>query len=196
MSVENESSAGDPMDSQFVFELPDAAGQVAGKTRGSSIGQWSAECADNLQFMAGLDDASMMLVVTSPPYNIGKSYERRVNLDKYVEAQELVIAEAVRLVAPGGSICWQVGNHVDAGEVFPLDAVLYPIFKRHDLRLRNRIVWHFEHGLHCSRRLSGRHETILWFTKGDSYRFDLDSIRVPSKYPNKRYFKGPKIGQL
>ena len=113
-----------------------------------------------------------------------------------VRGQERVIAECVRLLHPNGSLCWQVGNYVEDGEVVPLDAVLYPVFKRHGLKLRNRIVWHFEHGLHCTRRLSGRHETINWFTKGDDYAFDLDPIRVPSKYPGKRHFKGPNAGKL
>lgn len=153
-------------------------------------------CQDNLAFMRPLADESVQLIVTSPPYNIGKSYERRSPLVEYVKAQAQVISECVRLLADGGSLCWQVGNHVDKGEIFPLDMVLYPIFKEHDLRLRNRIVWHFEHGLHCRKRLSGRYETILWFTKGDDYQFDVDPIRVPSKYPGKKYFKGPKAGQL
>lgn len=151
---------------------------------------------DNLSFMARFPDGYFKLVVTSPPYNIGKSYERRSSLEAYVEGQRQVIAEAARLMHPEGSICWQVGNHVDDGEVFPLDAVLYPMFKSLGLKLRNRIVWHFGHGLHCSRRLSGRHETILWFTKSDSYTFNLDPIRVPSKYPMKRHFKGPRAGEL
>jgi len=146
--------------------------------------------------MRSLPDASMKLIVTSPPYNIGKSYERRAPLDEYVQQQTAVIAECVRLLHPQGSICWQVGNHVAASEIVPLDVPLYPIFKSHGLRLRNRIVWHFEHGLHCSKRLSGRYETINWFTKSDDYTFNLDSIRVPSKYPGKKYFKGPKRGQL
>jgi adenine-specific DNA-methyltransferase len=153
-------------------------------------------CLDNLVFMGALRDESMQLIVTSPPYNIGKSYEGRSSLLAYVEAQEATVAECVRLLAPRGSICWQVGNHVQNGEIFPLDVILYPIFRRHGLKLRNRIVWHFEHGLHCSKRLSGRHETILWFTRGDDYTFHLDPIRVPSKYPGKKYFKGPKRGQL
>ena len=89
-----------------------------------------------------------------------------------------------------------MGNHVDNGEIFPLDAILYPIFKNFNLKLRNRVVWHFGHGLHCSKRLSGRYETILWFTKGDDYIFNLDPIRVPSKYPNKKYFKGPNSGKI
>jgi len=153
-------------------------------------------CQDNLTFMRPLTSGSMQLVVTSPPYNIGKSYERRSPLAEYVKNQAQVISECVRLLADGGSLCWQVGNHVDRGEIFPLDMVLYPIFKEHGLRLRNRIVWHFEHGLHCTKRLSGRYETILWFTKGDDYQFDVDPIRVPSKYPQKKHFKGPRAGQL
>ena len=150
----------------------------------------------NLTFMRGLEDESMDLIVTSPPYNIGKSYEKRSPLDQYVKDQAQVISECVRLLSPTGSICWQVGNHVQKGEIFPLDMVLYHLFKDHGLKLRNRIIWHFEHGLHCQNRLSGRYETILWFTKGDDYTFNLDPIRVPSKYPNKKYYKGPKAGQL
>lgn len=155
------------------------------------------EHADNLAFMLNLPDQSMKLIVTSPPYNIGKSYERRDSLDNYLTSQREVIDECVRLLHPEGSICWQVGNHVTKdGEIVPLDVMLYPIFKSHGLRLRNRIIWHFEHGLHCSKRFSGRYETILWFTKADAYTFNLDPVRVPSKYPKKKYYKGPKIGQL
>ena len=153
-------------------------------------------CADNLDFMTSLRGHSMKLIVTSPPYNIGKSYEKRSSLAKYVEGQARVIAECVRLLHPQGSLCWQVGNHVDNGEVFPLDTILYPIFKQHGLKLRNRIIWHFEHGLHCSKRLSGRYESIMWLTKSDDYTFNLNPIRVPSKYPGKKHFKGPKAGQL
>lgn len=153
-------------------------------------------CQDNLAFMRPLADESMQLIVTSPPYNIGKSYEARSSLAEYVKGQAQVISECVRLLSPNGSLCWQVGNHVHNGEVFPLDMVLYPIFKEHGIHLRNRVIWHFEHGLHCTKRLSGRHETILWFTKGDDYVFNLDPIRVPSKYPEKKHFKGPKAGQL
>lgn len=146
--------------------------------------------------MRPLNDGMMKLIVTSPPYNIGKRYERRSPLESYIQSQAQVISECVRLLHERGSLCWQVGNHVDGGEIFPLDIHLYPIFREHGLKLRNRIVWHFEHGLHCTKRFSGRYETILWFTKSDDYAFNLDPVRVPSKYPNKRHFKGPKAGQL
>ncbi len=154
---------------------------------------FEGDCAD---FISGIPDQAIQLIVTSPPYNLGKSYEKRVHLSRYLEWQEQVIADCVRVLADGGSICWQVGNFITHGEVVPLDIVLYPLFVKHGLKLRNRIVWHFEHGLHCSKRLSGRHETILWFTKSDEYHFDLNPVRVPQKYPGKRHFKGPKTGQL
>jgi adenine-specific DNA-methyltransferase len=153
-------------------------------------------CEDNLTFLARLPTASVQLVVTSPPYNIGKAYERRTPLDRYLEQQAAVIAECVRVLRPSGSLCWQVGNHVGDGEIVPLDVVLYPVFKGLGLRLRNRIVWHFEHGLHCSKRLSGRYETINWFTRGEDATFHLDAIRVPQKYPGKKHFKGPNVGSL
>lgn len=155
-----------------------------------------AECADNLDFMGRMAAESTRLIISSPPYNVGKSYERRISLDVYLAQQARVIEECVRVLSRDGSICWQVGHHVDAGEVYPLDILTYGIFKALGLRLRNRIVWHFEHGLHCKLRLSGRHETVLWFTKSDSYSFNLDRIRVPSKYPEKKFFKGPRKGQL
>ena len=158
---------------------------------GARVVLFPGDCRD---FLATLPAGAAQLIVTSPPYNLGKAYERRRALDVYLGEQAEVIGATVRVLADGGSICWQVGNHVDAGEVFPLDALVYPLFKRHDLRLRNRIVWHFEHGLHCARRFSGRHETILWFTR-DTYAFHLDRVRVPQKYPGKLHFKGPNAGR-
>ncbi len=154
------------------------------------------ECADNLDFMEKQNDGAFKLIVTSPPYNLGKAYERRASLDAWLAGQKRVIGECVRLLDDDGSICWQVGNYVENGEIVPLDSLLYPIFRDAELKLRNRIVWHFGHGLHCSKRLSGRYETINWWTKGDAYTWRLDPIRVPAKYPGKRHFKGPRAGEL
>jgi adenine-specific DNA-methyltransferase len=151
---------------------------------------------DCLELFASVPNQVVKLVVTSPPYNLGKPYEQRLDLARYVEQQERVIAECVRVLAEDGSLCWQVGNYVDKGAIVPLDVVLYPIFARQGLRLRNRIVWHFEHGLHASRRFSGRYEVILWFTRSGAYTFNLDPVRVPQKYPNKKHFKGPNRGEL
>jgi adenine-specific DNA-methyltransferase len=131
------------------------------------------------------------LIVTSPPYNTGKEYEVKTSLDNYIADQRKTIRAAVDILSPTGSICWQIGHYIAGSgrnkEAFPLDIVLYPIFKEFNLKLRNRIVWHFGHG---------RHETILWFTHDtEDYVFNLDPIRVPQIYPGKRAYRGEKKGQ-
>lgn len=150
---------------------------------------------DCLDLLKQIPDGSLQLVVTSPPYNIGKEYEQKLKLDLYIEQQELVIKECARALSDQGSICWQVGNYVDDGAIIPLDTILFPIFNKLGLSMRNRIIWHFEHGLHCKKRFSGRYETINWFTKTDEYIFNLDPVRIPQKYPGKKHFKGPRAGQ-
>lgn len=150
---------------------------------------------DSEEILSRLPDGLAKLIITSPPYNLGKVYEKATQLDKYLDALTPIVNQLVRVLSPRGSLCWQVGNYVDGSEVFPLDILYYPFFKSHGLKLRNRIVWHFEHGLHASKRFSGRYEVLLWFTKSDNYVFNLDSVRIPSKYPGKTHFKGEKRGQ-
>ncbi len=150
---------------------------------------------DSLEKIKGLEDEKFKLIMTSRPYNVGKEYETKTSIESYLDDQNEIIEELIRVLHPTGSICWQVGNYIDDGEVFPLDVFYYNIFKAKKLKLRNRIIWHFGHGLHSSKRFSGRYETILWFTKTDDYTFNLDDVRVPSKYPGKKHFKGPNKGK-
>jgi adenine-specific DNA-methyltransferase len=149
---------------------------------------------DCLEFLRSIPNQTQQLIVTSPPYNLGKEYEPRLELPHYLEQQSRVITECARVLKSTGSICWQVGNYVKNGSIIPLDTILYPIFTELGLKMRNRIIWHFEHGLHCKLRFSGRYETIIWFTKSDEYIFNLNAVRVPQKYPGKKHFKGPKTG--
>ena len=150
---------------------------------------------DSTKVLKRIESERFKLIITSPPYNIGKEYETRKSITEYLDYQKEIISELVRVLRNDGSICWQVGNFVDKGEVFPLDIYYYSIFKDLGLKLRNRIIWQFGHGLHSRNRFSGRYETILWFTKTDEYTFNLDDVRIPSKYPGKKHFKGPKKGQ-
>jgi adenine-specific DNA-methyltransferase len=150
---------------------------------------------DSLDVLKEIEDNKFKLIITSPPYNVGKEYEVKKSIELYLEEQDEIINELIRVLHPLGSICWQVGNFVNKGEVFPLDIFYYNIFKNKGLFLRNRIIWQFGHGLHSSKKFSGRYETILWFTKSHEYTFNLDPVRIPSKYPGKKHFKGPKKGQ-
>ena len=149
---------------------------------------------ESFEEITKIEANSIQLTITSPPYNIGKSYETRVALDDYLEPYKKLAENLHRATRSCGHVVWQVGNYVQDGEVFPLDIFFYDIFKDAGFKLRNRIIWHFEHGLHASKRFSGRYETLLWFSKGDEYTFNLDPVRVPAKYPGKRSFKGSKKG--
>lgn len=151
---------------------------------------------DCLVTLKEIPDKSTRLVVTSPPYNIGKEYEKKMEIEEYVAWQSKIIKECIRIVKDDGSICWQIGNYVNSGFIIPLDIIFYNIFSNMGMHLCNRIIWSFNHGLHCKNRFSGRYETILWFVKDKRYVFNLDPVRIPQKYPNKRYFKGEKKGQL
>lgn len=151
---------------------------------------------DCMELLRGLPDESVDLVVSSPPYNIGKSYEARQALAAYLEGQTAVLRECVRVLKPTGSIFWQVGSFADSGMLIPLDVRFFPILESFGLIPRNRIAWIRPHGLHARRKFSARHETILWFTKGDEYTFNLDPIRVPQKWQNKKYHKGDRLGEL
>lgn len=142
---------------------------------------------DAFSLAQDLPEQSIDLVVSSPPYNIGKVYEKGMfdSLEAYRTKLEGLIETLTTKLAPTGSICWQVGNHVKDGAVTPLDYVFFEIFSRQNFVLRNRIIWRFNFGLNAERRLSGRYETLLWFTKSGDYKFNLDSIRVPQIYPGK-----------
>lgn len=165
----------------------------------ATVTLYHGDCLELLREIAE-SESKAELIVTSPPYNIGKEYEEQTSLDSYVAGQRKTMEACLEVLSPTGSICWQVGHYIEGSarekEAFPLDLVLYPVFKQLGLKLRNRIVWHFGHGLHENHRFSGRHETILWLTRDtEDYTFNLDPVRVPQKYPGKRAYRGPRKGK-
>jgi len=173
-------------------------------TKYNSENDYTLFKGDCLDLIRQIDSESIDLIVTSPPYCMGKRYENPKNdLKTFTEQHIKLLPEIYRILNPGGSICWQIGYHVKDSAIMPLDFIIYDIINRqlpeeirNGLILRNRIVWTFGHGLNNTKRFSGRHEVILWYTKGDEYHYDLDSVRIPQKYPGKRYFKGDKKGEL
>lgn len=153
--------------------------------------------ADAAKLVGKLPAETFDLILTSPPYCMGMPYESSVSAADFMRLHRRMLPQMERLLKPGGSLCWQVGHHVSDNGLIPLDALVYQAAsERTSLKLRNRVIWHFGHGRHNQRRFSGRHETVLWFTKGDDYLFDLDAVRIPQKYPGKRAYKGAKKGQL
>lgn len=160
---------------------------------------------DCMKYAKNIENESVNLIITSPPYCMQKAYEDlKADLDTFKTNNTKILKESIRVLKKGGSLCWQVGYHVKDGIVVPLDIIIYNIIEEINkilpddckLILRNRIVWTFGHGLHTENRFSGRHETILWFSKGKNDTFNLDCVRIPQKYPGKTYFKGKKKGQI
>lgn len=182
------------MQPNLVFKQPHNLIKKVVDNQTQGVGLFHGDC---IKLIEKLPSDSIDLIVTSPPYCMNKEYESSSDdLQTFIDAHKLLLPEIIRITKPGGNICWQVGFHVKNNTVAPLDFLIYDILKEHtELKLRNRIVWTFGHGLHCNNRFSGRYEVILWYTKGDNYFFDLDAVRVPQKYPGKRYSKGPRKGE-
>ena len=152
---------------------------------------------NSLKLVDHIDDNSIDLTVTSPPYCMGKEYESTSNVHDFIDSHFELLPKIIEKTKLGGNICWQIGYHVQDAVVMPLDFLVHEIMSQYpEVKLRNRIIWQFGHGTHSQRRFSGRHEVILWYSKGDEYYFDLDSVRVPQKYPGKKHYKGPKKGQF
>jgi len=155
-------------------------------------------CIDAYAFLKEIKEEIIFdLVVTSPPYNIGKEYEDKKSETEYLVDQEKIIEEIVKRIKPGGSLCWQVGNFIKEDSILPLDIVFHPIFSKLGLKLKNRIIWKYGHGLHSRKKFSGRYEVILWYVKPNAdYTFNLNDVRIPQKYPGKRSSKGPNKGRF
>ena len=160
---------------------------------------------DCIKFAKKIEKETVALIITSPPYCMQKKYEDlKADLKTFRSNNKKILKESIRVLKRGGSLCWQVGYHVKNGVVVPLDILVYNIIEELNktldedckLFLRNRIIWTFGHGLHSENRFSGRHETILWFTKGKDYSFNLDCVRIPQKYPGKTFYKGKKKGEI
>ncbi len=179
---------------QMTFDTTEAARKIS--ERYSKTATATLFHGDRLELIKQIPKGSAKLIVTSPPYNIGKEYEDYHSLDEYLEGQRATIAACHEILAEDGSLCWQVGNHIVAkAEILPLDIPIHKICADLGMHLRNRVIWHFEHGLHCKKRFSGRYECIMWFTKAKEYVFNLDPVRVPQKYPGKKNYNGKKVGE-
>lgn len=140
---------------------------------------------DCVETLSKMQEKSVNTIVTSPPYNLDKSYGVYNDKRDFSEWESLidnVAKEAYRVLVPNGSFLLNVSPvpYHKTKEIIPLDALAYFIFKKNGYFLRNSIVWHFNNMQNCVNRLSGRWESILWFVKDlKSYKFNLDDIRIP-----------------
>ena len=98
-----------------------------------------------------IDNKSIQLIISSPPYNIGKEYENdcRMSLKEYLSWLDPIVGKVCDKLSNTGSVCWQVGSYVNNGQVFPLDYNFFPMFEKRGMQLRNRTIWRYNFGLHA-----------------------------------------------
>jgi adenine-specific DNA-methyltransferase len=141
---------------------------------------------DSLKYLKFLPlDKIFTLVFTSPPYNLGKVYETKSDVDEYLNLITPILEESAKRLTDDGSFCLQVGLGLYKNKkTVPLDYLFFPIMESFGLQFKQRIIWNFKHGFPASTQFDQRHEVIMWFVKGDGYKFNLDEVRVPQLYPH------------
>lgn len=142
---------------------------------------------DALEAMAHLPGDLVDLTITSPPYNIGKEYEKPLPLEDYLDWTEEWIAAVHRLSKPSGALWLNLG-YVEVpgrGRAVPIS---YLLWERTPFYLLQEIVWNYGAGVAAKRMFSPRNEKFLWLVKSfEDYTFNLDAVRDPNvKYPNQR----------
>ena len=149
-----------------------------------SIIQNKIICGETLSVLKKIPTCSVQTIVTSPSYFLQKEYENKSeNFQDYLKNHKEIIKESRRILKNNGAIFWNVAQTVQEGEILPLGAIFYNIFKDLSFFLKNWIIWKFEGG-ECPRtRLFGRYENVLWLVKNkDEFIFNIDDIRVPTKW--------------
>ena len=151
---------------------------------------------DCRELIKDIPDNSIKMVVTSPPYNIKKSYGKyndNVSIQEWEHLIFDITKEIYRILTPDGSFFLNV-SPVPIGkdkEILPLQCICYNIFKQNNFYLRNMITWTFNNMQNCINRLSGRYENILWGVKDlNNYIFNLDEIRIPYITQNDKRLTG------
>lgn len=134
---------------------------------------------DCMVAMDAMDESSIDLVVTSPPYNAKKDYESNLSINSYTEFAEDWSSRIPRLLTPSGAFWLNVGyTKVSDTTTLPLCYLYYPILVKLGLHLVQEIVWHFEGGMAYKRRFSHRTERWQWWVKNPSdFVFNLDAVR-------------------
>lgn len=147
---------------------------------------FNMDCVEGLSLLQQ-ENIQIDSTITSPPYNIGKEYEKILSLDEYVTWLTDICKQIYAITKPNGSFILNVGylKIEGKGRAVPIP---YLIWDKIPFYLTQEIVWNYGAGVACKKYLSPRNEKILWYVKDSKdYTFNLDPIRDPNvKYPNQK----------
>lgn len=142
---------------------------------------------DCLQALAQMPDDIIDQTFTSPPYNIGKSYEKIMEVEDYVSWCSRWLNALYNKTTDSGSLWLNIGYFSIEGKGRAVP-IAYYLWDKSPFYLQQEIVWNYGAGVAAKKYLSPRNEKILWFVKNQGiYTFNLDEIRDKDiKYPNQK----------
>jgi adenine-specific DNA-methyltransferase len=142
---------------------------------------------DCIEAMKKLPAGLVDLTVTSPPYNIGKEYESKIDVENYIDWCVDWIAEVGRISKETSAFWLNVGylQLPNRAKCLPIS---YLLWDKVPFYMLQEIVWHYGAGVAAKKFFSPRNEKFLWFVANqDRYTFNLDQVRDKNvKYPNQR----------
>jgi adenine-specific DNA-methyltransferase len=142
---------------------------------------------DAVELLSALPADSVPLTVTSPPYNIGKEYEKSLPLDEYMRWSTEWIQAVHRATSDAGAFWLNLG-YVSVPERAKAIPLPYLLWDRVPFFLVQEVVWSYGAGVAARTSFSPRNEKLLWYVKdSERYVFNLDDVRDPDvKYPNQK----------
>lgn len=146
---------------------------------------------DCVELLASLPEEIVEITVTSPPYNIGKEYERHLEIEDYLGWCERWIRGVYRATRPSGAFWLNLGYVSLPGRARAIP-IPYLLWDRVPFSLVQEVVWQYGAGVAARCAYSPRNEKFLWYVRNlEDFYFDLDAVRDPDiKYPNQ--FKNGK----
>lgn len=141
---------------------------------------YEQNCQDGFKL---LDDESIDLIITSPPYADMKRYENfeGIHPDKYVEWFLPKVQSMPRVLKDTGSFILNINDKVDVNGfrhpyVFNL---ISEITKNTEFKLYERLFWNKGKYIPNSKRFGDKIEYLFWFVKSNNFKFNIDQMRVP-----------------
>jgi adenine-specific DNA-methyltransferase len=184
-----------PLEPSVVDKLARRHQDVLRELRGTLGDPYFAEpgftlyCGDSAQLLPALTATTVRvdLTLTSPPYNIGKEYERHLPVEEYLDWCSRWMTQIFHATAPKGAFWLNLGYFEIPGRGLCVP-ISYLLWGRSPFYLLQEIIWHYGAGVTTARRFSPRNEKWLFYVRdASSYTFNLDAVRDPNvKYPHQK----------
>ena len=153
---------------------------------------------DTLKILKELKNNKLFdATITSPPYNIGKEYEKNLTTDSYLKWSEDWINLIYKISKDNASF-WLNLRYYSVENIGKAVPIIYTLWNKIPFYLQQEIIWNYGAGVAAKKFFSPRNEKFLWYLKDkDNYKFFLDRIRDPNvKYPNQKKNGKIKVNSL